>query len=111
MGCSGWARGGGQGATGERLCAETEDKSCGRTPLHWAGVVKVLLEKGAELESQGQQMVGRRCRRLAGTGTREEYPDTMTNMNNPALIYRHQERWKEAEELEPSDGDDLTVLG
>ena len=30
----------------------------------------------------------------------KEHPDTLTNMNNLASIYRNQERWKEAEELQ-----------
>ncbi|KAL8777872.1 MAG: hypothetical protein Q9194_002319, partial [Teloschistes cf. exilis] len=30
----------------------------------------------------------------------EEHPDTLTNMNNLALTYRNQGRWKEAEELQ-----------
>ena len=33
-------------------------------------VVKLLLEKGAELESKDKTMVGRRCRGLQRMGTR-----------------------------------------
>ena len=56
--------------------ARVRRSSYGRTPLSWAArngheaVVKLLLEKGAELEAKESTVVGRRCRGRQRTGTR-----------------------------------------
>ena len=55
---------------------DSKDNEYGRMPLSWAAengheaVVKLLLEKGAQLESKDEEYVGRRCRMLQRAGTR-----------------------------------------